>query len=100
MSATLDSKLFCSFFHDAPLLSVPGRTFPVSEYFLEDLLDATDHLIEEGSKYAIRDYHDTNTTTLITGRGEDKRKEIVNLSDLELDSMPDHYEGYKLSTRR
>ena len=40
MSATLDAKLFCGFFGNAPLVSVPGRTFPVSSFHLEDLMDA------------------------------------------------------------
>ncbi|KAH0542851.1 hypothetical protein FGG08_002805 [Glutinoglossum americanum] len=48
MSATLDTELFAGYFgHVAndgssitcPLLSVPGRTFPVREYFLEEILE-------------------------------------------------------------
>ncbi|KAJ9053268.1 DEAH-box ATP-dependent RNA helicase prp43 [Entomophthora muscae] len=33
MSATLDAQKFQSYFGDAPLLSVPGRTFPVEIYY-------------------------------------------------------------------
>ncbi|KAK9712929.1 DEAH-box ATP-dependent RNA helicase prp43 [Basidiobolus ranarum] len=33
MSATLDAKKFQKYFFDAPLLTVPGRTFPVEIYF-------------------------------------------------------------------
>lgn len=33
MSATLDSEKFQKYFNDAPLLSVPGRTFPVEIYY-------------------------------------------------------------------
>ncbi len=102
MSATLDSKLFCSFFQDAPFLSIPGRTFPVAEYFLEDLLDATDHLIEEDSKYAIREQHDDRKASIfVTGRGGERRKELVSLdSEMKLAEVSDKYEGYKMSTRR
>ena len=79
MSATLDSKLFCTFFQGAPFLSIPGRTFPVAEYFLEDILDATDHLIEEDSKYAIKDYQESKKASLfVTGRGGEKRKLLNN----------------------
>ena len=103
MSATLDSKLFCSFFQNAPFLSIPGRTYPVSEYFLEDLLDATDHLIDEDSKYAIKEENIDNrqASLLITGRGGSQRKEEVSL-DLEIltNEVPDDYKGYKMSTRR
>jgi ATP-dependent helicase HrpA len=33
-SATLDAGAFSSFFGDAPVIEVPGRTFPVEEFFL------------------------------------------------------------------
>jgi pre-mRNA-splicing factor ATP-dependent RNA helicase DHX15/PRP43 len=33
MSATLDSEKFQKYFNDAPLLKVPGRTFPVEIYY-------------------------------------------------------------------
>ncbi|CDK25654.1 unnamed protein product [Kuraishia capsulata CBS 1993] len=44
MSATLDAEKFQKYFEDAPLLAVPGRTFPVEIYytpeFQRDYLDA------------------------------------------------------------
>lgn len=44
MSATLDAEKFQKYFDDAPLLAVPGRTFPVEIYytreFQRDYLDA------------------------------------------------------------
>lgn len=48
MSATMDTKLFASYFnettaegvrHDCPALTVPGRTFPVEEKYLPDILE-------------------------------------------------------------
>lgn len=33
MSATLDAKKFQEYFHQAPLLKVPGRTFPVEVFY-------------------------------------------------------------------
>ena len=48
MSATMDSELFASYFKngsneiimsDCPTLSVPGRTFPVKEVYLENLIN-------------------------------------------------------------
>lgn len=44
MSATLDAEKFQKYFHDAPLLAVPGRTHPVEIYYTpeyqKDYLDA------------------------------------------------------------
>lgn len=36
MSATIDTKTFQTYFHDAPTLNVPGFTFPVKSNFLGD----------------------------------------------------------------
>ena len=33
MSATLDSEKMKGYFSDAPMISVPGRTFPVELYY-------------------------------------------------------------------
>lgn len=33
MSATLDAEKFQTYFNNAPLLKVPGRTFPVEIYY-------------------------------------------------------------------
>ncbi|XP_071443443.1 uncharacterized protein [Hetaerina americana] len=37
MSATLDAPLFSAFFGNAPTVHVPGFTYPVKEYYLEEL---------------------------------------------------------------
>jgi hypothetical protein len=39
MSATLDADLFADYFGGAPVVSIPGRTFPVTQFFLEDVLE-------------------------------------------------------------
>jgi pre-mRNA-splicing factor ATP-dependent RNA helicase DHX15/PRP43 len=33
MSATLDAEKFQKYFHNAPLLKVPGRAFPVEVFY-------------------------------------------------------------------
>jgi len=102
MSATLDSQLFCQFFYGAPLLSIPGRTYPVSEYFLEDILEATQHVIEEGSRHAVKKKIENKEATLwVTRRGGEKRREVVSLeSESQLLEVSDDYKGYSMSTRR
>eukprot|EP00979_Chaetoceros_neogracilis_P010578 scaffold2504_cov248-Chaetoceros_neogracile.AAC.6 len=54
MSATLDSELFCSFFNGAPFFSIPGRPYPVNQYYLEDILETSGYIVEEDSRYAMR----------------------------------------------
>ena len=99
MSATLDSSLFSNFFNQAPVIKVPGRTFPVANYFLEDLFDATGHIIEEGSRYAFREYHQSDKTTLwVTSQGGEKHREVVDLAQRDTE-VSDLYSGYSMSTR-
>lgn len=39
MSATLDAELFSSYFGGAGVIHIPGFTYPVCSYFLEDILE-------------------------------------------------------------
>ncbi|KAK6241891.1 Helicase [Theobroma cacao] len=43
MSATLDAELFSSYFGGAPLIHIPGFTYPVQTHFLENILEMTDY---------------------------------------------------------
>ena len=38
MSATIQAETFTSYFNGAPYLHIPGRTFPVQEHYLEDIV--------------------------------------------------------------
>lgn len=103
MSATLDSEMFCSFFGGAPLVNVPGRTFPVAQYFLEDLMDATDHVIEEDSMFALRNLpkHRNTEELWITTRGGEKRRQVLDLESLtDYSHVSGHFPGYKTTTQR
>jgi ATP-dependent RNA helicase DHX57 len=60
MSATLNAQLFAQYFErkflkgelKVPIIDIPGRTFPVEQLYLEDILDLTEYALEENSKYA------------------------------------------------
>ena len=41
MSATMNANSFSKYFFGCPILTIPGFTFPVKEYFLEDVLEMT-----------------------------------------------------------
>lgn len=41
MSATLNAELFSSYFSDAPIIHIPGFTYPVRTHFLEDVVELT-----------------------------------------------------------
>ena len=54
MSATLNATQFSEYFGDAPVIKVPGRTFPVEAFYLEDILELTGHAIVPNSDCAAR----------------------------------------------
>ena len=78
-----------------------GRTFPVTSYNLEQLLEETGHVIEEDSRFANRSQRQSEVTTMhITTQGGEKRREFASLDSTFLDEISDDYPGYSLATRR
>ncbi|KAH6761194.1 RNA helicase family protein [Perilla frutescens var. hirtella] len=45
MSATLNADLFSNYFDGAPMIHIPGFTYPVRAHFLEDILEMTGYKI-------------------------------------------------------
>ncbi|KAK6997999.1 ATP-dependent RNA helicase DHX57 isoform X1, partial [Biomphalaria glabrata] len=41
MSATINAKLFSNYFDNCPVINIPGGTFPVKQFFLEDVIEKT-----------------------------------------------------------
>ncbi|XP_071961739.1 putative ATP-dependent RNA helicase DHX57 [Antedon mediterranea] len=52
MSATLNAELFSNYFGGCPVIDIPGKTFPVQQYFLEDAIEFTRFVVEENSAYS------------------------------------------------
>ena len=46
MSATVDAERFSKYLDDAPVLNVPGRTFPVNIKYLEDAVELTGYTLD------------------------------------------------------
>ena len=41
MSATLNAEKFSEYYGNCPMMTIPGFTFPVEEFYLEDVLEMT-----------------------------------------------------------
>lgn len=64
MSATLNAEKFSGYFSSAlsksgkglfvPVVSIPGRTFPVDQYYLEDAVNICGYTLKAGDRYAKR----------------------------------------------
>nr|XP_030125174.1 putative ATP-dependent RNA helicase DHX57 isoform X1 [Taeniopygia guttata] len=58
MSATLNAELFSQYFHSCPIINIPGRTFPVDQFFLEDVIAMTRYVLEDSSPYRKKVKHE------------------------------------------
>lgn len=85
MSATLDAEKFQHYFNDAPLLAVPGRTYPVDIYytpeFQRDYLDSAIRTVLQ--IHATEDAGDI----LLFLTGEDEIEDAVRKLSLEGDKL-------------
>ena len=59
MSATAEAELFAGYFKGidspAPIISIPGFTHPVQDFFLDDIFERTGYEIGKSSKWARKD---------------------------------------------
>lgn len=85
MSATLDAEKFQRYFNDAPLLAVPGRTYPVEIYYTpeyqSDYLDSAIRTVLQ--IHATEDEGDI----LLFLTGEDEIEESCRKLSLEADDL-------------
>jgi ATP-dependent RNA helicase DHX29 len=68
MSATVDAQKFSSYLDNAPIISVPGRTYPVGAKFLEDAIELTGHTNDNGPIEAAEEEEEPSS-----GQDEEKR---------------------------
>lgn len=47
MSATIDTSVFANYFGDCPTVHVPGFTYNVTDYFLEDIIERTGYIADD-----------------------------------------------------
>ena len=50
MSATIDTSLFSEYFGNCPIIEIHGKTYPIQEYFLEDVVQLVNFVPSTGAK--------------------------------------------------
>ena len=85
MSATLDAQKFQSYFNDAPLLAVPGRTHPVEIYYTPE--PERDYV--EAALRTVLQIHDSEPEgdILLFLTGEEEIEDACRKINLEVDEM-------------
>ena len=94
MSATVDARKFSDYFGGAPVLDLPGRTFPVEVGFLEDAIEATNgrggvqdniRTVEDGNESSSDDKQATTTTaSTLTGYSAQTRKVLSEMDEYRI----------------
>ncbi|OTB02740.1 hypothetical protein M426DRAFT_190879 [Hypoxylon sp. CI-4A] len=99
MSATVDAERFSNYLGRAPVLNVPGRTFPVQVQYLEDALEATGYVPSQISPEKMTDLDDdpaeeidaTDSNSMTTAAKELRqysartRNTLVQLDEYQID---------------
>jgi len=88
MSATLNADLFCRYFNNVPVVDIPGRTFPVDELFLEDIIEASKYVLEEYSAYS-RKLNKTNRSQLESLETELEVADVMTGAVISNNKTPD-----------
>lgn len=77
MSATIDTTLFSDYFGRAPVLEIPGRAYPVQQFFLEDCLEMTRFIPTPESRKKNKD-NDDEENAVLKENGEDAGEQNLN----------------------
>lgn len=106
MSATLKSEIFSSYFKGAPVLCIPGKTFPVERIFLEDIFERTNYVLEENSKFTRKIKGDWMQlqidleTAEIEGLSAPIPKESIEDENLSLTQLVSRYQAFNKQTHK
>ncbi len=95
MSATLNASLFHDYFDGAPSVKFPGRTFPVTEIYLEHAIEATNHVVRGNEDWA------RNSRKSNSGSFPDPYKKIPRTpddEDLDMRQLADRYRAFSPRT--
>ncbi|XP_031831069.1 putative ATP-dependent RNA helicase DHX57 [Nomia melanderi] len=106
MSATLKAEAFSSYFREAPILYIPGKTFPVEQIFLEDIFEWTNYILEENSKFTRKIRGDWEQlqidleTAEVEGVSAAAVRESIQDENLTLMQIVSRYHDYSKQTHK
>lgn len=82
MSATLNSEMFSSYFGNCKVAHIPGFTYPVQEFYLEEIIEKTGYHVDQDRKLGIRrhqpkwkQYRDRGTKCFVKDGGNAESQE-------------------------
>lgn len=104
MSATLNTSIFSSYFGACPILSIPGKTFPVKQIFLEDILEEVNYILEENSTFTRRVKRawgkDIDPELEVKSTIESTPKDSILDENLTFPQLTARYQNYSQQTQK
>ncbi|XP_010279410.1 PREDICTED: DExH-box ATP-dependent RNA helicase DExH3 [Nelumbo nucifera] len=95
MSATLNADLFSSYFGGAPVLHIPGFTYPVRTHFLENVLEMTGYRLTQYNQ--IDDYGHDKAWKMQKQALRKRKSQIASVVEDALEAAD--FREYSLQTR-
>lgn len=94
MSATVDAQKFSQYLDGAPIVSVPGRTFPVTVKYLEDAIELTGYVDEDTNGRTAEEEHDVDSdqqgsskpSEQLVGYSKKTRTTLLNYDEYKIDN--------------
>ncbi|KAK4442660.1 ATP-dependent RNA helicase DHX29 [Podospora aff. communis PSN243] len=80
MSATVDAEKFSAYLGNAPVLTVPGRTFPVTVAYLEDAVELTGYTLDQRAQEKVVELDDDLEAEADKSSKPELIKELKNYS--------------------
>ncbi len=78
MSATVDAERFSAYLGGAPVLNVPGRTFPVKVAYLEDAVELTGYSVDQRNQEKMTELDDDLEAEVDSSTKPELIKELKN----------------------
>ena len=95
MSATVDARRFSNYLNGAPILDIPGRTFPVDVRYLEDVIELSGYRPDEHSFSADTDDTDEESPARSAQDDNDLSSNLTNYSRKTRDVIS-RYDEYRM----
>ncbi|CAL6398464.1 unnamed protein product [Bathycoccus prasinos] len=103
MSATIDSDLFSRYLDNAPVVTAPGRTFPVATSFLENIYESLEYVLDPENRACRRPRgfaDEAKSAMRAGGGGSDRRRNRAthrySKTRLSLSRLDEHAIDYDL----
>ncbi|KAK8163670.1 P-loop containing nucleoside triphosphate hydrolase protein [Phyllosticta citrichinensis] len=97
MSATVDADRFSRYLDNAPILTVPGRTFPVQTKFLEDAIEMTHYDVKAQKKTVVEQEADEDDEDSAEGRSSGlKNTNLQGYSNATRNALKE-YDEYRIN---